>query len=62
MRRHSESDGECFAPEVVRQLIEDLEIQIKLPIFLVNRKSRVKLDWEHVEGPLQFILHRNTLT
>jgi hypothetical protein len=47
--RNAESDCERLASEILRQLIEQFEVQVEFLVFLTRYKSWIKLNWEHVK-------------
>lgn len=59
--RHSECNGERLAPQVLWQLVEELEVEVQLFILLTGDERGVKLDWQHVKRTFQFILHGDAL-
>ena len=58
---NAESDRERLTSEILRQLIEQFEVQIEFLVFLARYKCRIKFNRQHVKCAFQFVLHGDAL-
>lgn len=55
--RNSKCYSQCFTSQVLRKLIEKLQVKIQFSIFLPCNECRIQFDRKHIECALKLILH-----